>query len=84
MQHYIMDLDIMRILKHVIEEEYWLPTFARDFPEMAAMAYPGPDYPSEAIAELGFGVVPGYAPGFNPGPQANDTEDSTEDTGTTP
>ena len=54
MQHYLLDDDIMRVLKNAIDDEFYNPDFAKDFPEMAVMAFSGPDFPEESIADLGF------------------------------
>ena len=78
MQHYFLDRDIIRVLEHVVDPEVFNSNFFRNFPECAALAFPGPIFPNEAVTALGFGTPNphngphgAYAPNFVPGPQNN-------------
>ena len=78
MQHFFIDRDILRILARVVDEEFHNPMFYRSFPNHAAVAFPGPTFPADAVMALGFGNpnpfnhdCGAYAPNFVPGAQNN-------------
>lgn len=75
MQHYLLDDDIMRVLQHAIDEEFFNADFAKTYPEMALMAFSGPSFPNDSIIQLGFDSLidddcsksgNAYAKGFKP------------------
>lgn len=84
MQHFFLDGDVIRILEHVIDEEFFNVSFAHSFPELADIAFSGPIFPTESIIQLGFGSrIPrtdgnlAYAPNFDSGESSDRTTMST-------
>ena len=74
MQYYLLDDDIMRVLQHAIDDDFFNTDFAKNYPDMALMAFTGPIFPDECVVKLGFNSLNqdddkkdnGYTAGFHP------------------
>ena len=85
-QAYLMDADILRILPQIVDESVMNRKFAGDYPDLAAILFPGPTYPPEAVRMLGYGEpnptnneTRNSAPGFNPPPPHGGNGGNAED-----
>ena len=55
MDNFILDEHVLLVMEAVISEDLRNERFFTDFREYANVFYTGPDYPSDAIAQYGFG-----------------------------